>query len=99
MKNWLQTEIRVSVFGENMSIRWPANCLTAFCAACLTRERALGRTLHFDSSRCHKSDRAVLGTAKVKHGDGDVVSGVVFQEDKIQQRHITIETLQTKGSI
>lgn len=30
-----------------------------------------------------------MGTAKVKHGDSDLVSGVVFQEDKIQPRHIT----------
>lgn len=66
-----------------MSIRRTANCLTAFCTACMTRERALGRALCFDSNRCHESDRAVMGTAKVEHADSDVVSGVVFQEDKI----------------
>lgn len=33
-----------------------------------------------------------MGTVKVKHGDSDVVSGVVFQDDKIQPRHITVET-------
>lgn len=35
-----------------------------------------------------------MGTAKVKHGDSDVVSGAVFQKDKIQPRHITTETLE-----
>lgn len=90
---------RVPVFWEKMSIRWTANCLTAFCVACMTREWALSSTLCFYSNRCHKSDSPVMGTAKVKHGDGDVVSGVVFQEDKIQPRQTITETLQTKGSI
>lgn len=62
----------------------------------MTRERALVRTHSFNSNRCHKSDSAVMGTAKVKHGNSDVVSGVVFQKDKIQPRHITIETLKSQ---
>lgn len=49
----------------------------------MTREQALSRTFCFDSKRSHESDRQCNdGHSKGGGGDGDVVSGAVFQEDK-----------------